>query len=149
MTRTLGEVLDAARKLTKPTEKAAYLQQQMSPALAWLLQLAFSEVKWLVPEGTPPFKPEPGGPGLTASHLMRELRRLYIFLEGGIADLAQIRRELLFRDLLQVIDKTEVELLIAVKDKKFAKQFKCTEAFVKKTFPGLLETPFSIHFLKQ
>jgi Family of unknown function (DUF6433) len=147
MTQTLGEVFVAGRKLTKADERVQHFRKHLSPALAWTLQLAFNDqVKWLLPEGTPPYKPEVAGPGLTESHLMRELRRLYIFLEGGEPGLTQLRRELIFRDMLQILDANETELLISIKDKTFSKQFKCTKAFVEKTFPGLLQQPFNIHF---
>ncbi len=149
MTKTLGEVFTEARKITKPTEKTEFLRKHLSPALAWLLQLAFNDdVKWLLPEGTPPYKAEKAGPGLTESHLMREMRRLYIFLDGGEPGLKQLRRELIFRDMLQVLDNDEVELLISVKDKTFPKVFKCTKAFVEKTFPGLLQQPFTLKFIR-
>jgi len=149
MTRTLGEILDTARKMTKPTEKTEYLRHHYTLGLGWFLMLAFSDVKWLLPEGTPPYQAGRATAGLTASHLVRELRRFYIFLDGGNPGLKQLRREMIFRDLLQTLDPTEVELLLSVKDKTFAKDFKCTEAFVRKTFPGLLESPFDIHFIKE
>lgn len=147
MTRTLGEVLVLVRDADTKS-KVDVLQKYQSSGLCWLLQLAFSGTKWALPEGLPPFTPDPGPIGLTASHLLRELRRLYIFLDGGAPQLAQLRREIMFRDLLQTLDKNEIALLTSVKDKTFSKEYKLSKAQVEKAFPGLLAAPFNVRFIR-
>jgi hypothetical protein len=69
--------------------------------------------------------------------LYAELRRLYLFIEGGNPSLTKVKREYLFIQLLESIDKQDAELLVAVKDKKLPYKG-LTASVVKKAFPGLL-----------
>jgi hypothetical protein len=56
----LSAIIDNASKYTSDEDKVNYLQQQNSDSLRTILQLAFDlRVKWLLPEGTPPYKPCP------------------------------------------------------------------------------------------
>ena len=97
--RQLGEILTHQKTLTKPTDKVAWLQGHYSTGLTYLLALAHSGVEWDWPPGVPPFKQDLGPIGLTPSHLMRELRVLYLFVKGGSPVLPH-RREQLFLQLL-------------------------------------------------
>ena len=78
--RQLGEILTHQKTLTKITDKVAWLQKHHSPGLTYLLALAHAGLEWDLPPGAPPFKQDPGPIGLTPSHLMRELRILYLFV---------------------------------------------------------------------
>jgi len=144
----LGDVFDRVKAATKKEEKIAVLHKNVSPALFYILQLAFGKTVWLLPEDAPPFKPWGGRTGTSPNELMRELRRLYLFLEGGNNNVTQLRREKMFQNLLEGLDRNEVELVIAVKDKRLDKVYKCTRKLVEEAFPGLLDSPFSIHFKK-
>lgn len=147
MTKTLGEVFDELRKTTKHEDKMAILQKHRGPGIYYILKIAFNKPAWALPEGSPPFKPEKAGPGQTPSHLMRELRKLYLFLEGG-ANVTQILREKKFQLMLESLDKTEVEIILALKDGNFVSKFKCSKKLVDDTFPGLIDVPFTIPFLR-
>jgi hypothetical protein len=114
----------------------------------YILKLAFNKPKWLLPEGAPPYKQDPGSTGLVPSHLMRELKIVYIFLEGGNPRLTQLRREQLFQQVLERLDKTENELILAIKEGTFPMRFKISKKLVEDTFPGLLETTMSVKFLR-
>lgn len=145
--RSIGEVFDAIKTLTKNADKVAVLQLNASPALGYVLHLAYHpDVKWLVPEGTPPYKKENAAMGLTPSILTKELRTLYLYLEGATTGINQMRREQLFIQLLERLHESEVELLIALKDKTFSKTYKCTKAVVDQAFPGLLQAAFRVEF---
>jgi len=50
--------------------------------------------------------------------LWTEVRKLYLFVQGGNPNLAQARREQLFLELCESIDPRDAKLLEAVKDKK-------------------------------
>jgi hypothetical protein len=68
--------------------------------------------------------------------LYSEVRRLYLFLEGGNTNLTQLKRESMFIDLLQSIAPEDAELLIAIKEKKLPFDGLTAET-VLKAFPGL------------
>lgn len=145
--RSIGETFDHLKTLTKTADKVALLQANASPALFFLLKLAFHpDVKWTVPEGAPPYRADIGAMGLNPSTLLKELRTLYLYLQGGNDTLPQLRRERLFAQLLERLHKSEAELILAIKDKTFSKMYKCTKVVVETAFPGLLETPLTIHF---
>lgn len=145
--RSVGELFLAMKTLSKNADKVSLLQMNASPALFYILKLAYHpDVKWLLPEGAPPYKKDGGAPGLTPSVLMRELRTFYLYLEGGTSGLNQFRREKMFTLLLERLHESEVELVLALKDNTFNKVFKCSKTVVDQAFPGLLETAFAVEF---
>jgi len=149
MRKTLGEIFEAHRKLIKNVDKVEHLRKHACPALFYFLQLAFNEqVEWVLPEGAPPFKQDKNPFGRTGSHLGRELRFVYLFLKGGNDGLRQTPREVRFRNMLELLHEVEVELLLSVKDKTFDKKFRCQKKIVEEAFPGLLEQPFSLRYLR-
>jgi len=90
-------------------------------------------VKFVLPEGTPPYRPskfdEPKA-------LLGEINRLYLFVEGGNNNLKPIRREQLFIEILEHINADDAELLIAMKDKK--NPFKhINEKIIREAFPEM------------
>ena len=145
--RQLGEILTHQKTLTKTTDKVAWLQKHHSAGLTYLLALAHAEVEWDLPPGAPPFKQDSGPIGLTPSHLMRELRILYLFLKGG-APVKSYRREQLFQQLLERLHSDEVAIVMALKEGKFPSTYRCTKAVVNGAFPGLLDQPFDLRYIK-
>ena len=145
--RQLGEILTHQKTLTKTTDKVAWLQKHHSTGLTYLLAMAHAEVEWDLPPGAPPFKQDPGPIGLTPSHLMRELRILYLFVKGGSPVLPR-RREQLFQQLLERLHSDEVAIVMALKDGKFPSTYRCTKAVVNGAFPGLLDQPFDLKYFR-
>ena len=145
--RQLGEILTHQKTLTKTTDKVAWLQKHHSAGLTYLLALAHAEVEWDLPPGAPPFKQDSGPIGLTPSHLMRELLILYLFLKGG-SPVKSYRREQLFQQLLERLHSDEVAIVMALKDGKFPSTYRCTKAVVNGAFPGLLDQPFDLRYIK-
>ena len=145
--RQLGEILTHQKTLTKDADKVSWLQGHYSTVLTYLLALAHSGVEWDLPPGVPPFKQDLGPIGLTPSHLMRELRVLYLFVKGGSPVLPH-RREQLFLQLLERLHSGEVAIVIALKDGKFPSTYRCTKAVVNEAFPGLLDQPFDLRYFK-
>ena len=145
--RQLGEILTHQKTLTKTTDKVAWLQKHHSAGLTYLLALAHAEVEWDLPPGAPPFKQDVGPIGLTPSHLMRELRILYLFLKGG-SPVKSYRREQLFQQLLERLHSDEVAIVMALKEGKFPSTYRCTKAVVNGAFPGLLDQPIDLRYIK-
>lgn len=137
MKLSLSEILKNASEFDKKQDKINYLLSYDSPALRAILKYAYDEkVKFLLPEGDPPYKPNelPDQEGI----LYSELRRLYLFIEGGNPNLKPVRREYLFVQLLETVNKDDAKLLLAVKDKKIPYKG-ITKKFVEELYPGLLE----------
>lgn len=133
----LAEILKKASEIEKKADKIEWIRRNDSPALRALLKYAFDpKVKFLLPEGAPPYKPNEL-PDLQ-SVLYSELRKLYLFIEGGNDNLNPTRREYLFIQLLENLDKEDAELIAAVKDKKVPYKG-ITKKFVDEIYPGLLE----------
>ena len=65
------------------------------------------------------------------------VRKLYLFIEGGNPNLTKMKREQLFINLLESIDKDDAELLVSIKDKKMPYKL-ITRKFVEKVYPGLI-----------
>lgn len=136
MRKSLSSILKTCSEGKTANDKAALLQQHASDPLLIILRYAFDpNIKFLLPEGAPPYKPCEFLD--QESRLYAELRRLYLFVEGGNPSLTKVKREFLFIQLLESIDKQDAELLCAVKDKKLPYKG-MTAAVVKKAFPGLL-----------
>jgi hypothetical protein len=132
----VAEFLEKVGKLKKREEKIAALQHNDSFVIRTILQGAFDpKIKWALPEGTPPYKPNE----LVDQEnvLIRECRRLVHFVEGGNPGLKQLRRETLFVEMLESVAPKDAILLCAIKDKKLP--FKgITVDIVKEAFPGLI-----------
>jgi hypothetical protein len=114
--KALSQILKETSEQKTKKERIAYLKKNTNPALNKLLRYTYGkDMKFLLPEGAPPFKPskfdEPNA-------LYQEVRRLYLFVEGGQQGLTQLRRESLFIETLEFVDKEDAELLISIKDKK-------------------------------
>lgn len=92
-------------------------------------------IKWLLPEGVPPYKPNDL---VDQQHrFYTEARKLYLFIEGGNPNLKQLRRETLFIELLECLDPADAKLLISVKDKTLTYPG-VTKDIVNLAFPGLI-----------
>jgi hypothetical protein len=91
-------------------------------------------IKFLLPEGTPPFKKnqfdEP-------KVLLQEAHKFYLFVEGPNPNLKTIKREQLFIQMLEIVNADDAELLISMKDKKCPYK-NITKNVVKEAFPGLI-----------
>jgi len=106
-------------------------------ALLKILDYTFNKnYKFLLPEGTPPYKPNEYVD--QTSNLYQEVRRIYLFLEGGNPNLRQHKREALFIQLLETVDKDDAKILIAMKDHKSPLP-NITDKLVKTAFPDLIK----------
>lgn len=139
MARKLGisEIIKLASEQKTKQDKIQILQQHSNEAMLRILKYAFCpSVKFVLPEGTPPYKENQFDD--CQPMLYQEVRRMYLFIEGGNNDLTKLKREQLFIGLLESLDKDDAKLLCAVKDKKLP--FKgITPQIIKDAFPGLIQ----------
>jgi hypothetical protein len=144
MQKTFHDILTEVSEAKTRKDKIAVLHANSSAGLKQILGYTFDpNVKWLIPEGTPPYKPLPPHSD-QEQRLQQELRRLYLFVEGPTdtqKNLKQIRREALFIELLESIDSRDAELLIAMKDGKLPYKG-VTRKLVAEAFPNLAKNWF-------
>jgi len=136
MKTCMYEILENISKIKKAEDKINALRSTNNAALRALLKYAYDpKVKFLLPTGEAPFKPSPYLD--QEARLFTEVRRLYLFIEGGHPNLTKLKRESLFIQLLESIDPRDAKLVNCVKDKKLP--FKgITVKIVSEAFPGLI-----------
>jgi len=135
MKKSIYNILKECSEPRSLKERVAKLQQNGVPVVCHILRYAFDpKIKFLLPEGSPPYKPNQyvDQEGI----LYSEARKLYLFVEGGNSNLSNFKREMLFIQFIEGIDKNDAELICAVKDKRLP--FKSITAdVVKQAFPNL------------
>lgn len=118
MYKSLYQLLNEISELKTSKEKIqALVTHRNAEAFKVIFRYTYDpNIKWLLPEGSPPYKPC----GLIdlEGRLLYELRRLYLFVEGGNPNLTKSRRETIFIQLLESIHPDDAKLLIGMKDRK-------------------------------
>lgn len=133
----LSTIIDNASKMLNDNDKIGYLRSHDSDQLRTILQLAFdTRVKWLLPEGAPPYKPcqfldQDGA-------LYRELRKFYIFIENPRApEMPKAKREALYISMIESLHPDDAILVNSVKDRRLPVGG-ITKDIVNAAFPGLI-----------
>jgi hypothetical protein len=132
----VAEFLEKLSKLKNKQEKVEALKFNDSFVLRVILQGCFDpKVKFLLPEGTPPYKVN----DLVDQQnvLIRDIRKIQYFVEGFYPNLKQQKREMMFIEMLETVTPEDAVLLCAMKDKKIPYKG-ITYDIVKEAFPDLL-----------
>lgn len=134
----IAEYLESVSKMKKKEDRIAALRKSDGFPLRTILQGAFDpSIKWLLPEGTPPYKPNEL---VDQEHvLIRESRKLAYFVEGGHPNLKQLKREAMFIELLENCAPADAKLLCAIKEKTLPWKNINVE-LVNEAFPGFIPT---------
>jgi hypothetical protein len=113
----LGEFLEKVGRLKKTQEKIDAIRANDSLVLRIILQSCYDPaVKWLLPEGVPPYKPNVL---VDQEHvLLKDCEKLRYFIKGFHDNLNQKKRESMFIEYLERIAPKDAELLCTIKDKK-------------------------------
>lgn len=132
----ISEILRMANDAQDEHARLHILRMNDSPTLRNMLNLALNKnVVWQLPDGIPPYKPNDL---VDQQHrLYTEMRKMYLFIEGGSPNLKQLRRETLFIELLESLDPEDAKLVIAAKDKNFPYS-NITIELINTAFPGLI-----------
>jgi len=131
----LAEFLEKVGKLKKTQEKIDALKYNDSLPLRVILQAAYDpSVKWALPPGVPPYKPNE----LVDQEnvLIKNCEKLRYYIEGFHENLNQLKRESMFVELLENVAPKDAELLCHIKDKKPIKGI--TLQHVTEALPGLI-----------
>ena len=120
MKKGMGEIIQEIRKEKSKKKKVELLQFYDHPVLRGMLELAYdNRLVWALPEGNPPYTPLEKSFD-AQGHLYSDMRRMYIFLEGGHKTIQPLRRESIFVNLLEELDPDDALLLLECKARKIA-----------------------------
>ena len=128
---------DVAAANSFEARKKVLLENESNP-LKDLLRYAFHpDIKFALPSGAPPYKTIGSPDEYNPTYLYPNIRKFYLYIEGGHDGLTQLRREQLFVSMLESLHPKEADVVIQVKDKKL--KFRgLTYKLVKDTFPDLI-----------
>jgi len=136
ITESLAEIVNTACELKDKKQKVEYLQKSKSKALCNILKVMYDKsMKLNIPKSAPPYQPSE----MNESHgmLFREARKLTYFIEGFDGDnIHPIRREALFIQMLETVDKEDALLLVEMIKQKPLKGLPL--ATIKEAFPNLI-----------
>lgn len=145
-----SEILSVANMMKTDEERVNYLRQNPSKAVRELLRHNFNkDIKFLLPEGRPDLKEDEFNPrrgfiegvddGATLNY---EVRKLYLFIEGGHPTLTSVKRETLWIELVNSLHPSEADDLWHMKDKKLQEKYdKITHLVAYNSFPEYLRQP--------
>jgi len=139
MVKSISEILRELNNTRAKGDKIRFMQAyKNNKAFMTILKYAFDpKIEFLLPEEDPPYTPatEPD----MEPRLYNEARKLYTFTKRGAPNLSQKRREAIFVQVLENVDKEDAKLLLCVKNKQLPYK-NLTPELVEEAFPGFLDS---------
>ena len=136
---TFHEIFEQVDKASTKKEKINILHLYSSAALKTVLGYTYDPgVVWLLPETNPPYTPLPANADQEA-RLVSELKKMYLFVAGPTdtqKNLKQAKREMLFIELLEVIDPRDAIVVLGMKNGKLPYKG-LTRKLVAEAFPNM------------
>jgi len=131
----IAEFLEKVGKYKRTQDKIDAIKANDCMSLRVMLQAVYDpNVKFLLPEGAPPYKPNTI---VDQEHVLhKDARMLTYFVQGFHPDLPQSKREAMFIEFLERLDPKDAQLLLNAKDKKPIKGI--TLQHVTEALPGLI-----------
>ena len=124
-TPLFSEILDKLGKIKSKKDKVSHLKEYNSDSLRMVIKASFDpKIKWSLPRGEVPFRPNEAPEGTEHSMLSYEARKLYHYIEGGNPTITQNKRETMFVQLLESLHPDEADILVAAKDKVLHQKYK-------------------------
>ena len=124
-TPLFSEILDKLGKIKSKKDKVSHLKEYNSDSLRMVIKASFDpNIKWSLPRGEVPFRPNEAPEGTEHSMLSYEARKLWHYIEGGDPTLSQNKRETMFVQLLESLHPDEADILVAAKDKVLHQKYK-------------------------
>lgn len=116
MAVSVAEFLDKVGKLKRTQEKVDALRANDSYVLRVVLQAIYDpNVKFALPEGEPPFKPNEL---VDQEHVLIHDARFITYFIEGFSDIAPLKRETMFIEFLERLDPRDAKLVLQMKEKK-------------------------------
>ena len=133
----ISEVLDKVHKAKTKDKKIAVLREHNSDGLRMIIKSSFDpKIKWAMPQGQVPYKPNEVPEGTEHTLLMQEAKRLWHFIEGADNKTPRMRKENMFIQMLEGLHEDEAKVLCHAKDKELHKVYKGLSHEVVKTAFG-------------
>ena len=124
-TLLLSEILDKVHKAKTKTQKVNILREYNSESLRMIIKASFDpKIEWAVPEGNVPFKRNQAPAGTEHTVLAYECRKLWHFIKGADNQTAQFKKETMFIQMLEGLQESEADVLVAAKDKRLHQVYK-------------------------
>ena len=120
MKEGIAEILQKVSKQKTKKDKMSMLLKlkDSTPHIFTILKYIFKQsILWDLPEGNPPYKPQPKEADLQ-NVLYSDFRRVKIFMKGEYPQMKPMKREILFIEFLESLDPDDAKLIISMKDKK-------------------------------
>jgi hypothetical protein len=136
---TLPELLKLVNDVPAK-DRVAHLREiaNLKPELKTVLAFTFHrDIKFDLPEGTPPFKELDIPNNWGYNRLPKELKKFGYFEKGAKNNLTQVRREKIFIEILESVSVDEAKLAIMIKDKKLSAYKGITRKVVEEALPEL------------
>jgi len=138
MARSIPLIFEDVAAAKSFADRQKVLLENESNPLKELLKYAFHpDIKFVLPPGAPPYKTIGSPDEYNPTYLYPNIRKMYLFIEGGREGLTTLRREQLFVQILESLHPKEAAVLVQVKDKKL-KYRGLTYKLIKETFSDIL-----------
>lgn len=119
MQKSIAEIITEAGNKKKKEDKVNVLKANLSPTLKNILILTYDKTKELmVPNEAPPYKPSDY---VDAQGMLYKKSRVLKYIVKGFHDdtnLKQIKRESIFIELLESVDKEDAKVLCQMVERK-------------------------------
>lgn len=139
MKLAMSEILEKTAEIKDKQGQIEFLRKNFNQAFGLVLRYGFEMgVNWVLPEGTPPYKPCPYPD--QEGRLFTEARRLYLFIQGGNDNLKPLKREMMFIQLLESITPSDATMLLRIKEGKLPHP-KIPVELILEAYPGLIVNP--------
>ena len=136
-TPLMSEVLTKVNNAKTKDKKIAVLKEHDSEPLRMVIKSSFDpKIKWVLPEGQVPYKPNEAPEGTEHTLLSQEARRLYHFIEGADNQTPRMKKETMFIQMLEGLHHSEAEVVCHAKDKILHQKYKGLSDNVVKTAFG-------------
>jgi hypothetical protein len=137
---TLTELFTEVESAKTKADKIAVLHKNNSPHLQLFLTYVFdSNVKWLLPEGCPPYKPVTDDVRLVRNRVWQDFRLFQHFNSTGpYSNLPANKRESMFVSFMETIDQDDAKLIVFIKDNRKLPFKSITRSLIAEAFPALV-----------
>ena len=136
-TPLFSEILTKVNNAKTKDKKIAVLKDNDSEPLRMLIKSSFDpKIKWVMPEGEVPYKPNEAPEGTEHTLLSQEVRRFWHYIEGADNQTPKMKKETMFIQMLEGLHKDEAEVLCHTKDKILHQKYKGLSDNVVKTAFG-------------
>jgi len=116
-TKAIFEIFKEVAALDTDDQKAAMLKENDIFPIRTILQGCFDpRIKFLLPEGEPPFSEN--DPVSVETRLYNLIKKVDLFVEGGRPVATQSKREMLYIEMLESVHPKDAQILLNMKDKK-------------------------------